>query len=110
MKEEKAMKPVFRVSRGSFPPEKFEAVRKAFAASRATLEPATRRLRGHRATYTAIDAASGSIVYVSFWDDIDAAKQLGTLPEMQAAGAELIKLGVEFERPIINYETLWSIE
>lgn len=103
------MKPVFRLSRGSFPPEKFEVVRNALAASQATLEPATRRLRGHRMTYTAIDAASSSILYVSFWDDLDAANQLGVLPEMQAAGADLIKLGVQFERPIISYNTLWSI-
>jgi hypothetical protein len=66
-------------------------------------------LRGHRTSYTAIDEASRTIVYVSFWDDVEAAKQLGTLPEMQAAGAEMIKLGVEFERPVVNYETLWSI-
>ena len=39
------MKPVFRISRASFPPEKFEAVRTSFEASRATLDPATRRLR-----------------------------------------------------------------
>ena len=103
------MKPTFRVSRGTFSPEKLEAVRAAFAASQATLEPATRRLRGHRMSYTAIDAASSSIAYVSFWDDLEAAKQLGALPEMQAAGAELVKLGVQFERPVINYETLWSI-
>jgi hypothetical protein len=103
------IQPAFRVARGTFPAEKFEAVRAAYLASRAALEPATRRLRGHRMSCTAIDAASRSVVYVSFWDDVEAAKQLGTLPEMQAAAAELVKLGVEFERPVINYETLWSI-
>jgi hypothetical protein len=41
--QEKMMKPTFRVSRGTFPPKKLEAVRAAFAASQATLEPATRR-------------------------------------------------------------------
>jgi len=103
------MPPAFRISRGTFPPERLEAVREAFAASRASLDPATRRLRGHRATYTAVDAASSSIVYISFWDDLEAAGQLGSLPEMQAAGAELVRLGVQFERPVVSYGTLWSI-
>ena len=104
------MRPAFRISRGSFPAEKFQAVRAAFLASQSTLEPATRRLRGHCASYAAINANSGSIVYVSFWDDAEAAEQLGGLAEMQAAGVELIKHGVQFERPIITYETLWSVE
>lgn len=103
------MKPVFRISRGTFPAEKLGVVREAFAATQATLGPATRRLRGHRMSYTAIDATSSSIVYVSFWDDVDSAMQLGLLPEMQAAGAELVELGVQFERPVVNYETLWGV-
>ena len=61
-------------------------------------------------SYTAIDATSGTIVYISFWDDPEAAEQLGSLPEMQATGAELVRLGVQFERPVVNYETLWSID
>jgi hypothetical protein len=103
------MAPVFRISRGTFPPENLGAVREALSASQATLEPATRRLRGHRMSYTAIDAASSSIAYVSFWDDVEAAMQLGLLPEMQAAGAKLVELGVQFERPVVNYATLWSV-
>jgi hypothetical protein len=68
-----------------------------------------RRLRGHRMSYAAIDRDSSSIVFVSFWDDLDAAKQLGQLPEMQEAAGELVKLGVQFERPVINYSTLWRV-
>lgn len=100
----------FRISQASFSPDQLDAVRAAFAASQKTLEPATRRLRGHRITFTAIDTASHTIAYVSLWDDVEAAKQLGELPEMRAAGAELIRLGVKFGPPVINYETLWSIE
>jgi hypothetical protein len=103
------MKPILRISRGAFPPERLEAIRAVFAASWAILEPATRRLRGHRATHAAIDAGSGTMVYVSLWDDLDAARQLDDLPEMLAAGAELARLGVRFERPVVNHETLWSI-
>ena len=103
------MNPVFRISRGTFPAENLEAVRSTFAASQAMLEPAMKRLRGHRMSYTAIDADSNSIVYISFWDDLEAAKQLNKLPEMEAAGSELIKLGVQFERPVVNYHTLWSL-
>ena len=60
-------------------------------------------------SYTAIDATSGTIVYISFWDDPEAAEQLGSLPEMQATGAELVRLGVGFRTPGRHYETLWSI-
>jgi hypothetical protein len=103
------MDPVFRISRGAFPPQSYEAVRTAFAASQAILEPAMRRLPGLRKSFAAIDADSSSIVFVSFWDDLQSAQQLDNLKEMQTSGRELAKLGVQFERPVINYETLWRV-
>jgi hypothetical protein len=85
-------------------------VRTSFEASRATLDPATRRLRGHRMSYTAIDESSSTLAYVSFWDDLEAAKQLGSLREMQGGRRADDQARRQFERPIVNYETLWSIK
>jgi hypothetical protein len=99
----------FRISRGTFPTGRFDAVREAFVASEAQLAPAVSALRGHRQSHAAIDRESGTIVYVSFWDDVEAALQLARLPQMQAAGEVLTTLGVRFERPVITYETLWGL-
>jgi hypothetical protein len=37
------------------------------------------------------------------------AKQMDTLVPMLALAGEFVKLGVVFERPITNYETLWQL-
>jgi hypothetical protein len=41
------------------------------------------------------------------WDTLENAQAMGSLPEMGALAKEFIGLGVEFERPIVNYPVLW---
>jgi hypothetical protein len=49
------------------------------------------------------------MVNVSVWDSLEHAQAMTTLAAMGALAKEFIALGVEFERPIVNYPTLWHI-
>ena len=100
---------VVRLSRGAFPPERYDAVRARLAAAQATLVPAIRALPGCLHYYAAIDRDSGSMVNVSVWRSLADAQQMQTLAPMLALAEEFAREGVVFERPIVNYETLWAI-
>lgn len=49
------------------------------------------------------------MINVSVWQSLADAKQMETLAPMLALTKEFIDLGVTFERPIINYDTVWEI-
>ena len=101
--------PVVRISRGSFKPENFEQVKARLDASQTALVRPIRELNGLLHYYAAIDPISNTIVNVSIWETLSDARQMETLTPMLALAAEFIQLGVSFERPISNYETLWTI-
>lgn len=100
---------VVRLSRGSFPPEKYEAVRARLDAAKEQLIPAIRALRGCLHYWVAIDPVSNTMINVSLWETLDDAKQMDTLQPMQALAGEFIALGVTFERPITNSQMLWDL-
>jgi hypothetical protein len=50
------------------------------------------------------------MVNVSVWRSLNDAQQMQTLVPMQALAEEFTREGVRFERPIINYETLWQVD
>jgi hypothetical protein len=101
--------PVVRISRGAFPPEKYETVEARLDASQKTLVPAIRQLSGCLHYFAAIDRASSSMVNVSVWRSLADAQQMQTLGPMLALAEDFTREGVRFERPIINYQTLWAI-
>lgn len=101
---------VVRISRGSFPPESFDAVNRRLDESQQSLVPAIRALDGLISYYAGADAQSNTMVNVSVWESLAAAEQMATLPEMLALAGEFISLGVSFERPIVNYDCLWQID
>ena len=101
---------IVRISRGSFSPEQYETVRARLDAAQTTLVPAIRLLAGCLHYFVAIDRDSGSMVNVSVWRSLADARQMQTLAPMLALADEFTREGVRFERPIINYETLWQIE
>lgn len=101
-------KPVVRISKGQFSADKYPQVRKLIDDSAKTLVPAIEKLRGLLYYHAAVDAAS-STVYVSVWEDLEAARQLDTLQAMLAQRPILEAAGVTFDR-IANYEPLWKIE
>lgn len=100
---------VVRISRGSFQPEAYETVKERLTQSQASLIPAIRELNGLLHYYAGIDAISNTMINVSVWQSLADAKQMETLAPMLALTKEFIDLGVTFERPIINYDTVWEI-
>jgi hypothetical protein len=100
--------PVVRISRGSFEPQHYATVRRMLETSKETLIPAVRRLNGLLSYHAGIDAESNTMVNVSVWESLADAKQMESLAPMLALAKEFIAAGVRFERPIVNYETLWS--
>ena len=55
------------------------------------------------------DAATSSFVNVSVWTTLDYAKQMETFQPMLDLGKQFAEQGARFERPIMNYDTLWEI-
>ena len=100
---------VVRISRGTFAPEQYEAVRRRLDAAQATLVPAIRELRGCVHYFAAIDREASSMVNVSVWQSREDAQQMRTLAPMLALAEAFAREGVRFERPIVDYETLWEI-
>ncbi len=49
------------------------------------------------------------MVNVSIWATLADARQMDTLAPMLALAKDFAALGVTFERPILNYETLWTL-
>lgn len=100
--------PVVRISRGFFEPDLWEAVEAKLHEGRKSLEPALKALPGLLHFYISMDATSNSMVNVSVWESLAAAKQMDELAEMLAQRDSFLELGVTFQ-PIRNYRGLWSI-
>jgi quinol monooxygenase YgiN len=101
---------VVRLSRGAFAPELYREVRDRLEQAQVALIPAIRQLAGCISYHAAIDATSSTMVNISVWQTLADATQMESLAPMQALAVEFIAAGVRFERPIVNYETLWKIE
>jgi hypothetical protein len=101
--------PIVRISRGSFKPEDYEKIKARLDESQQRLVPAIRKLSGCMHYWAGIDRTMNTMVNVSVWQSLADAKQMDTLAPMLALAGEFVKLGVVFERPITNYETLWQI-
>jgi hypothetical protein len=74
------------------------------------LRPGIEAMRGLRAFYAGEDEVTSSLSNVSLWVDLDAAKQLDHFQPMLDAGKEFVAKGATFERPIMNYGTLWQLQ
>jgi hypothetical protein len=112
MSEQRSRAPqqsVVRLSRGAFPAEKYAIVRDRLGRAQESLIPAIRALRGCQHYWAGVDPISNTMINVSVWATLDDAKQMETLAPMLALAGEFVALGVQFERPITNYETLWAL-
>jgi quinol monooxygenase YgiN len=101
--------PFVRISRGSFKPEDYDKIAKRLDEAQGALVPGIRQLDGCLHYWAGIDHHSNSMVNVSVWRSLADAKQMETLASMLMLAGEFGRLGVNFERPIINYEVLWEI-
>lgn len=101
--------PVIRISKGAFPAESLERIRGMLDASQQSLVPAIRDLAGCLHYWAAIDPVTSTMVNVSVWTTLEDAKQMDGLAAMKALAGEFVAAGVQFERPITNYDGLWQI-
>ncbi len=99
---------IVRISKGRFAPERFEEVDRLIRESAVPLVPAIQALRGLVYYHAAVDAETNTVVNVSVWQDLEAAKQMDTLAPMLAQRPILEAAGVQFDR-IANYSGSWVI-
>lgn len=99
---------VVRISRASFAPEKYDEIKDRLDRAQNALVPAIQRLHGCIHYFAAIDRKSSSMVNVSVWQSAEDAKQMQTLAPMLELAEAFTREGVRFERPILNYQTLWE--
>jgi hypothetical protein len=102
--------PVIRISIGKFDPETAPMVEEKLIASKAKLETGIRAMRGNLAYYAGIDRVNHAMHNVSVWNTVDDARQMATFAPMLALAAEFTAIGVRFERPILNFDTLWQFD
>ena len=101
--------PIVRISKGRFAPENYQRVKDLIDQSAGPLVPAIRALSGLLYYHAAVDPETSTVVNVSIWESIDAAKQMDSLAPMLAQRPILEGAGVTFDR-IANYVPLWKIE
>ncbi len=101
--------PVVRISKGRFAEERYATVRSLIEESENVLAPALKQLRGLLYYHAAVDPQTNTVVNVSIWSDLEAAKQMDTLAPMLAQRPILEQAGVQFDK-IANYEPLWVIQ
>lgn len=104
------MKPVVRVSILRCAPERFADVRQMAVEADRVLRPGVEAMPGLLAFYFGADEATSSLTNVSLWTSLEAAKQLDTFQPMLDLAKPFIEKGATFERPIMNYGTLWQVK
>ena len=103
------MEPAVRVSILRCAPDKFAEMRQMMTEAERVLRPGIESMRGLLAFYVGVDPATSSLSNVSVWIDLAAAKQMDTFQPMLDLGKEFAAKGATFERPIMNYATLWQL-
>jgi quinol monooxygenase YgiN len=98
-----------RISKGSYAATLHAQVSERLNASSKSLVPAIRRLPGCVSYFVGSDALSNTLVNVGVWDTLEHAEAMSSLAEMAALAKEFIEIGVQFERPIPNYEVMWQL-
>jgi len=104
------MKPVVRVSILRCPPERFTELRQMAVDADLVLRSGIEAMAGLLAFYFGADEATSSLTNVSLWTSLEAAKQLDTFQPMLNLAKPFTAKGATFERPIMNYETLWQLK
>ncbi len=66
-------------------------------------------MRGNLGFWAGVDLTNNSMTNVSFWDSLNDAQQMATFQAMLDLAKEFTAMGVHFQRPIMNFTTLWEI-
>ncbi len=101
--------PIIRVSILRCPPEKFQEFKQRMMEADAILRPGIEAMRGLIGYYAGADEATASLSNVSLWRTLEDAKQMDHFQPMLDLGKAFAEKGATFERPIMNYATLWQL-
>jgi hypothetical protein len=101
--------PVVRVSVLRCEPSRFLEFERMMNESAALLLPGIRAMRGCRGYFAGSDQATLSLSNVSVWATLEDAKQMEHFQPMLDLGKKFLDAGATFERPIMNYGTLWQL-
>ena len=101
------MEPVVRVSIIRCEPDRFAKLQQLMVDAEKVLRSGIESMQGLIEFYAGADEATSSLINVSVWTDLAAAKQLDTYQPMLDLGKEFIAQGAKFERPIMNHAVLW---
>jgi len=101
--------PVIRISLGFFDADKADLVETKLIETRERLAPGIRAMRGNLGYFVGIDRAANAMHNVSLWETVGDAEQMASFQPMFDLAGEFIALGVRFQRPILNFSTLWSL-
>ena len=101
--------PVVRVSILRCAPEKFAELQQMMVEADSVVRPGIEAMPGLINFYAGADEATSSLTNVSIWTTLDNAKQLDTFQPMLDLGKAFVQKGAVFERPIMNYLTLWQL-
>lgn len=102
--------PVIRISLGKFDADTAASVEQKLLESKAQLEGGIRAMQGNLGYYVGIDRTNNAMHNVSVWESVGDANQMATFAPMLALAAEFTAIGVRFERPILNCNTLWRLD
>ena len=101
---------IVRVSIMRCPPDRFDHLKRMVAESEAELVDGLKAMPGLITFYAGADAETSSLTNTSLWDNLEHARQVDSFQPMLDAGKRLAAEGATFERPVMNYETLWTID
>jgi len=102
-----ATDPIVRISILRCDPAQFDKLRQLTIESEATLREGIEQMPGLLAFYAGADPATCSLTNTSLWDTLEHAQQLDHFQPMLDAAKRFAAEGARFERPIMNYATLW---
>jgi len=104
------MKPVVRVSILRCAPEQFAELKRMSIEAESKLRPGIEAMPGLLAFYYGADEKTSSVSNVSLWTSVEAADQLSTFQPMLDLAKPFAAMGATFERPVMNYDTLWKLK
>jgi hypothetical protein len=101
--------PVIRVSILRCQPERFLEFERMMSEAAKVLLPGIQAMRGCRGYFAGSDQTTSSLSNVSIWETLEDAKQMERFQPMLDMGKRFLDAGATFERPIMNYGTLWQL-
>ncbi len=101
--------PIVRVSVMRCEASQFLDFTHLMTESEQVLAEGVRAMRGCKFYFAGADEATLSLSNVSVWDTLADARQMESFQPMLDLGKRFNDLGARFERPIMNYATLWQI-